>query len=712
MRFLALLLLATASWADTPGQVINKTCPAHQWYEAITPGHSPVCTQPAYSDLAGSFTGNAPTCSQFLFPPTQCASGQMATGVQVNGNANCAEVPEQGIISLTSAFPIVQTGPSTTPSLSLVGAPANTVYAGPTSGPSAAPSPRALVAADIPTVAGDVTGSIGATTVSKIQGASITGTTGTGNVVLSSSPQLSAGNVLINSGGSHHPGSNMDGNLLEINRAAGSACTTAGNTDSADTHTYTCGASSITTWGTVTDAGVKTEIFRMNPIGLGIFKIPAVPLDVNGEADISGALTAGGAVTLSNLTTAGTVRTDSSGHLSSQVTPTSVTGVYPVIVTSPSTTPVVSLPGFNANFVMAGPTTGPSAAPSPRALVAADINEALKTPGPIGSVTPNTGSFTAVMVDAGSNTAPSLVLGDNAGNNTGLYSSGASAIDFTVTGAKLAEINNSGMDVFKTITAHAGGFDDALQITNSSGSSVFAIFNDTGSLFAPSINWVAAPNSYGAATVQMVLPSPTPSPYAVALWSQPCPTASPYVTMSTSGSKGSLTCAGVTGTGSTVLASSPSIASPTLTGTTAAGALNAGEMSSTVSASGSYNSFSISNSNSGGFVRTSLLVGSGGANGEADIAYAPGIFLKMSAAANDTTTPLVFSNNNDTARMSIASTGEITLGTASSTPQHILNTATSTGAQLGTITNSPVAGNPTGYIQMTINGGTHYIPYW
>lgn len=54
----------------------------------------------------------------------------------------------------------------------------------------------------------------------------------------------------------------------------------------------------------------------------------------------------------------------------------------------------------------------------------------------------------------------------------------------------------------------------------------------------------------------------------------------------------------------------------------------------------------------------------------------------------------------------------ITLGQAAATPQHVLNTSSTTGAQLGTLTNVPVAGNPAGYIQITINGSTRYIPFW
>lgn len=55
------------------------------------------------------------------------------------------------------------------------------------------------------------------------------------------------------------------------------------------------------------------------------------------------------------------------------------------------------------------------------------------------------------------------------------------------------------------------------------------------------------------------------------------------------------------------------------------------------------------------------------------------------------------------------------LGASSSTPQHSLNTSTATPASgIGTLTNLPAgsSGNPTGFIQITINGSTRNIPFW
>lgn len=65
--------------------------------------------------------------------------------------------------------------------------------------------------------------------------------------------------------------------------------------------------------------------------------------------------------------------------------------------------------------------------------------------------------------------------------------------------------------------------------------------------------------------------------------------------------------------------------------------------------------------------------------------------------------------------MSIDNTGLITLGASGGTAQHALNTATGTnGAGILTLTNAPTGrtGNPAGYIQITINGTTAYLPYW
>lgn len=65
--------------------------------------------------------------------------------------------------------------------------------------------------------------------------------------------------------------------------------------------------------------------------------------------------------------------------------------------------------------------------------------------------------------------------------------------------------------------------------------------------------------------------------------------------------------------------------------------------------------------------------------------------------------------------VTITTAGLITLGTGTAT-QHALNTQLATnGAQNATLTNLPAAataGNPVGWVQITINGTTRYMPFW
>lgn len=63
----------------------------------------------------------------------------------------------------------------------------------------------------------------------------------------------------------------------------------------------------------------------------------------------------------------------------------------------------------------------------------------------------------------------------------------------------------------------------------------------------------------------------------------------------------------------------------------------------------------------------------------------------------------------------IDANGAFTIGISGTSQQNTLNTLTAAPASgIGTLTNLPigVSGNPAGYIQMTINGATHYIPYF
>lgn len=59
-------------------------------------------------------------------------------------------------------------------------------------------------------------------------------------------------------------------------------------------------------------------------------------------------------------------------------------------------------------------------------------------------------------------------------------------------------------------------------------------------------------------------------------------------------------------------------------------------------------------------------------------------------------------------------TNKLTVGANSDTTNinTRINGKTSTGAAAGTLTNAPTAGNPVGYLSVTINGTERFIPYW
>jgi hypothetical protein len=69
------------------------------------------------------------------------------------------------------------------------------------------------------------------------------------------------------------------------------------------------------------------------------------------------------------------------------------------------------------------------------------------------------------------------------------------------------------------------------------------------------------------------------------------------------------------------------------------------------------------NTDAGGYAQQIFQIGTSG--GTANINYAPGIFFSIGPSANDTTTPIVFQNNNATERMRIDSSGNVQIGTTS-----------------------------------------------
>jgi len=83
--------------------------------------------------------------------------------------------------------------------------------------------------------------------------------------------------------------------------------------------------------------------------------------------------------------------------------------------------------------------------------------------------------------------------------------------------------------------------------------------------------------------------------------------------------------------------------------------------------SGAYRNLVIENSNAGGYARTLYQIGSGGASGIAGVNYAPSIFFKIGMQVNDTSTPIIFVTNNDSEKVRINASGNLSIGNTNDT---------------------------------------------
>jgi hypothetical protein len=92
------------------------------------------------------------------------------------------------------------------------------------------------------------------------------------------------------------PNANLTNNLLQIKSTGGFAYLTIGNGDSANSTSYIGGASGLTTFGLVSDAGSTSEFMRITNggfVGIGVSS-PSNQLEVAGAARVTGSTLAGG----------------------------------------------------------------------------------------------------------------------------------------------------------------------------------------------------------------------------------------------------------------------------------------------------------------------------------------------------------------------------------------------------------------------------------
>ena len=121
-----------------------------------------------------------------------------------------------------------------------------------------------------------------------------------------------------------------------------------------------------------------------------------------------------------------------------------------------------------------------------------------------------------------------------------------------------------------------------------------------------------------------------------------------------------------------------------------------GQIRQQQNAAASYSTQWLDNTAANGYTQFVMRVGTSGANGQASINYAPGIFFALGPIVNDTTTPIVFRNNNATEQMRLDTSGNLGLGASSITPIFGRTLQIGSGATEGSL--SIVGSTGSGYV--------------
>jgi hypothetical protein len=346
-----------------------------------------------------------------------------------SGTVTSVALTVPGIFTV-SGSPITTSG---TLAVSLATQTANTVWAGPSSGSAAAPTFRALVALDIPSLAGSAIGSgvVGVTYGGT--GANLSATGGANQFVRQSS---SGANLTVSAIASADittalttpgaiGGTTAAAGTFTALTATGLLLTVASASGAAGFNlpqgTAPTSPNNGDVWTTSSGLFVRIAGSTVGPLGTGGGgggTVTSVALTVPAIMSVSGSpVTTSGTLAVSLATqTAATVwagpatgsaaaptfRALVSTDIPALAYVTSVALALPGIFTvsgSPVTTSGTltgTLATQTANTVWAGPSSGSAAAPTFRAVASADIATALTTPGPIGGTTANTGAFTVL----------------------------------------------------------------------------------------------------------------------------------------------------------------------------------------------------------------------------------------------------------------------------------------------------------------------------
>src|SRR5271168_3226370 len=151
---------------------------------------------------------------------------------------------------------------------------------------------------------------------------------------------------------------------------------------------------------------------------------------ISGNETVDGTLNVVGSTTVNNLTVEGTF-----------------------------TTPVPVLPAQAANTFFAGPVSDGAEPPTFRDIASVDINAALTTPGPIGSGSPNAGSFTTIsasgeIIASGPGAGLDVINNANIGGTLSVTGNSSFAA-LMASGEIIADASGTGLNVVNN--ANVGG---------------------------------------------------------------------------------------------------------------------------------------------------------------------------------------------------------------------------------------------------------------
>ena len=444
---------------------------ANQFFAGPTSGGAatPAFRAMTYADLPAladgqlyiGITGGAPVA-------TQLTAGALIT-VTPGPGTSTVSTTALGMVTLSMPGGLFSVGSSTGPNtqtltVSLATQTANTVWAGPTTGPAAAPTFRALVAADVPNLdASKITTGV----LPVARGGTNSGTALNNNRIMVSSggaiveaAALTNGQLLVGSTGAAPVAATLTGTTNQVNVAVGAGTITlstpqnihtaatptfASMTLTATSNQLTLGTTNTITLSATAPAASRTYIISDAGANANFVMDTASALTITNAGSVGQVLKLATATTATWQTDTGTGTVTSVG-LSLPVSVFSISG-------SPVTTSGTLTGSFTtqtANTVFAGPVSGGAATPTFRSLVTADL--------PVAVLLSYSEAADTTTISAFSNAAYTVVTSMTLTPVAGTYwcSFSTSVIPSTSSGVYLLALHLNGVIISHTVRRATG----------------------------------------------------------------------------------------------------------------------------------------------------------------------------------------------------------------------------------------------------------------